>query len=317
MSDDQKNDDLYPFNSYFYDYMGSGGNSTSTFPYYDNNPLMYNQPSPAQNLQGPSSSSYGNPSSYLSFTDCLQGTAEDYKSLSGAFDMSCNSLAESAAGATTSAENPKTPNSSVSCSSNETGVEEESSKRNTDLQAKGNEEGNDKSKKLSNPRKKGEKKPRQQRFAFVTKSEVDHLEDGYRWRKYGQKAVKNSPFPRSYYRCTSQKCTVKKRVERSYQDPSVVITTYEGQHNHHSPATLRGNAAAMLSPSFLSSNSSSFPIFNSPEFLTQMLPTTSRNYPNHPYYQTLNPQHQQFQLPNEYNLFQDMTSSSFIQKPEP
>lgn len=31
----------------------------------------------------------------------------------------------------------------------------------------------------------------------MTKSEVDHLEDGYRWRKYGQKAVKNSPFPRS------------------------------------------------------------------------------------------------------------------------
>jgi len=47
---------------------------------------------------------------------------------------------------------------------------------------------------------KGEKRPRQPRFAFMTKSEVDHLEDGYRWRKYGQKAVKNSPFPR--YVCT-------------------------------------------------------------------------------------------------------------------
>jgi len=67
----------------------------------------------------------------------------------------------------------------------------------------------------------------------MTKSDVDHLEDGYRWRKYGQKAVKNSPFPRSYYRCTNSKCTVKKRVERSSDDPSVVITTYEGQHCHH------------------------------------------------------------------------------------
>ena len=47
---------------------------------------------------------------------------------------------------------------------------------------------------------KGEKRQRQPRFAFMTKSEVDHLEDGYRWRKYGQKAVKNSPFPR--YVCT-------------------------------------------------------------------------------------------------------------------
>ena len=44
--------------------------------------------------------------------------------------------------------------------------------------------------------KKGQKRARQPRFAFMTKSEVDHLEDGYRWRKYGQKAVKNSPFPR-------------------------------------------------------------------------------------------------------------------------
>lgn len=51
-------------------------------------------------------------------------------------------------------------------------------------------------------KKKGQKRIRQPRFAFMTKSEVDHLEDGYRWRKYGQKAVKNSPFPRfvcTYY----------------------------------------------------------------------------------------------------------------------
>uniref|UniRef100_A0ACD5W031 Uncharacterized protein n=1 Tax=Avena sativa TaxID=4498 RepID=A0ACD5W031_AVESA len=88
---------------------------------------------------------------------------------------------------------------------------------------------------------KGEKRPRQPRFAFMTKSEVDHLEDGYRWRKYGQKAVKNSPYPRSYYRCTTQKCVVKKRVERSFQDPAVVITTYEGKHTHPIPSALRGS----------------------------------------------------------------------------
>ncbi|XWS34171.1 hypothetical protein CRYUN_Cryun21dG0017500 [Craigia yunnanensis] len=92
----------------------------------------------------------------------------------------------------------------------------------------------------SKVRKKGQKRIRQPRFAFMTKSEVDHLEDGYRWRKYGQKAVKNSPFPRSYYRCTNSKCTVKKRVERSSEDPTVVITTYEGQHCHHSVGFPRG-----------------------------------------------------------------------------
>uniref|UniRef100_A0A0E0L5T1 WRKY domain-containing protein n=1 Tax=Oryza punctata TaxID=4537 RepID=A0A0E0L5T1_ORYPU len=108
---------------------------------------------------------------------------------------------------------------------------------------KGDGDGEDKNKKGGGKGKgKGEKRPRQPRFAFMTKSEVDHLEDGYRWRKYGQKAVKNSPFPRSYYRCTTQKCPVKKRVERSYQDAAVVITTYEGKHTHPIPATLRGTA---------------------------------------------------------------------------
>ncbi|KAL8532438.1 hypothetical protein ACS0TY_008876 [Phlomoides rotata] len=94
----------------------------------------------------------------------------------------------------------------------------------------------------SKVKKQGQKRIREPRFAFVTKSEIDHLEDGYRWRKYGQKAVKNSPFPRSYYRCTNSKCTVKKRVERSSEDPSFVITTYEGQHCHHSVGFPRGGA---------------------------------------------------------------------------
>nr|GMC50872.1 probable WRKY transcription factor 75 [Ipomoea batatas] len=45
-------------------------------------------------------------------------------------------------------------------------------------------------------KKKGEKKTRMPRFAFQTRSQVDILDDGYRWRKYGQKAVKNNKFPR-------------------------------------------------------------------------------------------------------------------------
>lgn len=88
---------------------------------------------------------------------------------------------------------------------------------------------------------KKQKRARQPRFAFMTKTEIDNLEDGYRWRKYGQKAVKNSPYPRSYYRCTTQKCVVKKRVERSFQDTAVVITTYEGKHTHPIPSAIRGS----------------------------------------------------------------------------
>ncbi|EEE52588.1 hypothetical protein OsJ_34894 [Oryza sativa Japonica Group] len=37
--------------------------------------------------------------------------------------------------------------------------------------------------------------------------------DGYSWRKYGQKQVKGSEFPRSYYKCTHPTCPVKRKVE--------------------------------------------------------------------------------------------------------
>ncbi|XVF57763.1 hypothetical protein PTKIN_Ptkin07bG0008100 [Pterospermum kingtungense] len=82
------------------------------------------------------------------------------------------------------------------------------------------------------PNKKKEKKIRKPRYAFQTRSKVDILDDGYRWRKYGQKAVKNNKFPRNYYRCTHQGCNVKKQVQRLTNDQSVVETTYEGVHTH-------------------------------------------------------------------------------------
>ncbi|KAF9625435.1 hypothetical protein IFM89_022832 [Coptis chinensis] len=76
------------------------------------------------------------------------------------------------------------------------------------------------------------RKLREPRFCFQTRSEIDVLDDGYKWRKYGQKVVKNSLHPRSYYRCTHNNCRVKKRVERLSEDCRMVITTYEGRHTH-------------------------------------------------------------------------------------
>ncbi|CAI9764578.1 unnamed protein product [Fraxinus pennsylvanica] len=76
------------------------------------------------------------------------------------------------------------------------------------------------------------RKLREPRFCFQTRSDIDVLDDGYKWRKYGQKVVKNSLHPRSYYRCTYSNCRVKKRVERLSEDRRMVITTYEGRHNH-------------------------------------------------------------------------------------
>nr|AGQ46321.1 zinc finger transcription factor WRKY12 [Miscanthus lutarioriparius] len=76
------------------------------------------------------------------------------------------------------------------------------------------------------------RKMREPRFCFQTRSDVDVLDDGYKWRKYGQKVVKNSLHPRSYFRCTHSNCRVKKRVERLSTDCRMVMTTYEGRHTH-------------------------------------------------------------------------------------
>ncbi|CAF1925409.1 unnamed protein product [Brassica napus] len=82
------------------------------------------------------------------------------------------------------------------------------------------------------------------RIIVQTTSEVDLLDDGYRWRKYGQKVVKGNPYPRSYYKCTTQGCGVRKHVERAATDPKAVVTTYEGKHNHDLPASKSSNHAA-------------------------------------------------------------------------
>ncbi|KAI3822341.1 hypothetical protein L1987_09930 [Smallanthus sonchifolius] len=139
---------------------------------------------------------------------------------------------------------PTQNSSSISYSSNEGAniVDQENNGRSADDDVDDDDEDQEKSttNKQLKPKKKNPKKQREPRFAFMTKSDIDHLDDGYRWRKYGQKAVKNSPYPRSYHRCTSVACGVKKRVERSSDDPSIVITTYEGTHTHPYPMTPRG-----------------------------------------------------------------------------
>nr|UVI62172.1 WRKY transcription factor [Rehmannia glutinosa] len=138
-----------------------------------------------------------------------------------------------------------TPNScnSISSSSTEAAANDDHKKVNQTDDEQNQENNNNKQ--LLKPKKKKQKRQREPRFAFMTKSEVDHLDDGFRWRKYGQKAVKNSPFPRSYYRCTSTACGVKKRVERSSEDPSIVVTTYEGTHTHPCPITPRATFGIM------------------------------------------------------------------------
>nr|AOZ56938.1 transcription factor WRKY53 [Stipa purpurea] len=90
----------------------------------------------------------------------------------------------------------------------------------------------------------GGKPVREPRLVVQTLSDIDILDDGFRWRKYGQKVVKGNPNPRSYYKCTTVGCPVRKHVERASHDNRAVITTYEGKHNHNVPASSSSDATA-------------------------------------------------------------------------
>lgn len=70
-------------------------------------------------------------------------------------------------------------------------------------------------------------------------------EDGYNWRKYGQKIVKGSEFPRSYYKCTHPNCQVKKQLERSH-DGHITEVIYKGKHDHPKPLPGRRSAVGAI-----------------------------------------------------------------------
>ncbi|MED6216441.1 WRKY Transcription Factor [Stylosanthes scabra] len=66
--------------------------------------------------------------------------------------------------------------------------------------------------------------------------------DSWAWRKYGQKPIKGSPYPRGYYRCSSSKgCPARKQVERSRLDPTMLVVTYSCEHNHPWPPSRNHN----------------------------------------------------------------------------
>ncbi|KAK9266070.1 hypothetical protein L1049_018207 [Liquidambar formosana] len=75
------------------------------------------------------------------------------------------------------------------------------------------------------------------RVPAISSKIADIPPDEYSWRKYGQKPIKGSPYPRGYYKCSSMRgCPARKHVERATDDPTMLIVTYEGEHRHSQSA---------------------------------------------------------------------------------
>ncbi|KAF3446617.1 hypothetical protein FNV43_RR11797 [Rhamnella rubrinervis] len=87
------------------------------------------------------------------------------------------------------------------------------------------------------------------RVPAISMKMADIPPDDYSWRKYGQKPIKGSPHPRGYYKCSSLRgCPARKHVERALDDPTMLIVTYEGDHNHSHSIT-EATAALVLESS--------------------------------------------------------------------
>ncbi|WJX89626.1 hypothetical protein P8452_71606 [Trifolium repens] len=104
------------------------------------------------------------------------------------------------------------------------------------------------------PKCRSRKRKNDNQVTLVCQVKKENLsEDHWVWRKYGQKSIKGSPHPRSYYKCsTSKDCSARKLVEKSKTIENTYVLTYIGVHNHEKPLVTRNSRRW----SYLSSQSS-------------------------------------------------------------
>ncbi|CAI9771945.1 unnamed protein product [Fraxinus pennsylvanica] len=105
----------------------------------------------------------------------------------------------------------------------------------------------------TNPQTIRQRRRKNQQMKMVRQMTQEELSaDSWAWRKYGQKPIKGSPYPRNYYRCsTSKDCAARKHVERSLTEPDIFVVSYSGEHTHPRPTqrnSLAGSTRNKFSP---------------------------------------------------------------------
>ncbi|XP_047050205.1 transcription factor WRKY19-like [Lolium rigidum] len=117
----------------------------------------------------------------------------------------------------------------------------------------------------TNKKRKTDKGRRQVRVSSAGEGADAPEDDGFSWRKYGQKDILGAHHPRAYYRCTHQKtqgCTATKQVQRVDEDPTLYDVIYNGDHTcvHKATAAATAKAQPEDKSSLLQSLSSSLKV---------------------------------------------------------
>ncbi|KAI3819146.1 hypothetical protein L1987_12970 [Smallanthus sonchifolius] len=148
-------------------------------------------------------------------------------------------------------------------------------------------------------------------FTKVTSTMVD---DGYAWRKYGQKVIINSKHQRNYYRCTykfEQGCQATKQVQKTDDESPKYSITY---HQHHTCKNLQRAHQIILD----SSNSMDNSVLLSFETNTLIerkqaspFPSSTKHKPNKGF-PSLSMEHDKVSSSDYYTTWNPVTQSSQV-----